>query len=396
VAAAGREPTAKMIARFAYTLIVIASIGVSIATLFAPNADLTGEILFGAATVSFGLVGLLLVVRAPGNRIGPVLVVAGALLALANGCDVYGAAGAAADPMWPGSAVAALVGDALFVVPIVLALIGVPLIFPDGHLISRRWRFIVWLTAVALAANTIGTLVGSSTATSGLANPLAVPELEPIGAFLGGFASATSVIGFGAAAAALWVRYRRGGPTERQQLKWLVAVAALAALFFPIAFIVPVQEIGNAAFILGTLTLIGLPLAIGLAILRYRLYDIDRIVSRSIAYGLITAILLAAYGAAILVLQGPLSALTGSDTILVALSTLIVAALFQPLRRRVQRVVDRRFDRARYDADRTAVDFAERLRDQTDLTAVTTALDRTTRTALAPRTTAIWIRGDER
>src|SRR4029079_16307925 len=98
------------------------------------------------------LVGLLLIARAPGNRIGPVLVLAGALLTLAIVCRGYGAAGADADPDWPGSALASVVGQALIVYPIVLALVGIPLIFPDGHLISRPWRFVVWRVFVAAAA----------------------------------------------------------------------------------------------------------------------------------------------------------------------------------------------------------------------------------------------------
>ena len=375
---------------------MIASIVISALTLVAPDADPTGGLLFGAATLSFGLVGLLLVVRAPGNRIGPVLVLAGALLAFAYGCDVYGQAGAAAEPAWPGSAYASLLGDALFVIPIIVALIGIPLIFPDGHLISRRWRLVVWLTVMALTANTLSTLIGPSTATSGVDNPFAVPGLEPLAAFLGGFASASSVVGFGAAAAALWIRYRRGDTTERQQLKWLVAVAALAAVFFPIAFIVPVPEIGNVAFILGSLTLVAMPLAIAVAILRYRLYDIDRIVSRTISYGVITALLVAVFLVVNVGLQAALSSVTSSNAWAVAGSTLLAAALFTPVRLRVQHVVDRRFDRARYDADRLTIEFGDRLRDEVDLSTLGDELDATVRRAFAPAGVGLWLRGGAR
>ncbi len=372
---------------------VIASIVLSALTIVAPGADPTGGLLFGAATLSFGLVGLLLIVRAPDNRIGPVLVLAGALLAFAYGCDVYGHAGAAADPAWPGSAYVQMIGDALFVVPIVLALIGIPLIFPNGHLISRRWRLVVWLAVMALTANTVASLIGPSTASSGVQNPFVVPSMEPLAAFLGGLASASSVIGFGAAAAALWVRYRRGDATERQQLKWLVAVAVLAAVFFPIAFIVPVQEIANAAFYLGSLTLVAMPLAIAVAIMRYRLYDIDRIISRTIAYGIITALLVAVFLVANLALQAALSSVTSSNALAVAGSTLLAAALFTPVRVRVQHVVDRRFDRARYDADRLTSEFGDRLRDEVDLATLGDELDATVRRAFAPERVGLWLRG---
>ena len=132
--------------------------------------------------------------------------------------------------------------------------------------------------------------------------------------------------------------------------------------------------------------------SVGIAMLRYRLYEIDRIVSRTIAYGVLTVILVAAYGSAILVLQGPLRAVLGGDTISVALSTLVVAALFQPIRRRVQHAVDRRFDRARFDAELTAAAFAERLRDQVDIAAVVSDLDRTVRSSLKPATAILWLR----
>jgi len=132
--------------------------------------------------------------------------------------------------------------------------------------------------------------------------------------------------------------------------------------------------------------------ATAVAILRYRLYEIDRIVSRTIAYGLLTVILVAAYWGAILLLQGPLRTVLGGDTISVALSTLVVAALVQPIRRRVQHAVDRRFDRARFDAESTAAAFAERLRDQVDIAAVVSDLDLTVQSSLKPATIGLWLR----
>src|SRR3954463_6578751 len=357
------------------TVIAVASIGVYVVMpLVAPKNDPTGVVLFGAATASFVVVGLILEMRSPGNRIGAVLLASGALLAFAYGCDVYGAAGAAADPHWPGAAIASVIGGAFFVVPIALALIGIPLIFPDGHLISRRWRFAVAFVVVAVAAGVMGSLIGATTATEGVRNPFAVPELEQMAEVLGGFASVTSVIGFALAAAAVWIRYRRGGAIERQQLKWLLAVASLATIFFPIAFIVPVQAIGNVAFILGSLTLVALPLAIAVAILRYRLFEIDRIISRTLSYAIVTGLLGAVFVAVILVLQTALAGAVGQGGIPVAVSTLAVFALFQPVLRRVRRTVDRRFDRARYDADHTAAQFGERLRWETHMDRVTSDL----------------------
>ena len=364
--------------------------------IVAPNSDMTGELIFGAATASFVLVGLLLIMRAPGNRIGPVLLATGALLAFGYGCDVYGSAGAQANPVWPGSVMASVLGGAFFVVPIALAFIGIPLIFPDGHLISPRWRLLVWLAIAALAAGVTGSLLGPTTATEGVPNPLAIPELEGLSEALGGFASATSLIGFTGAAAALWVRYRRGDPIERQQLKWLLAVAALAAIFFPIAFIVPSQLIGNTAFLLGSLTLIGLPLAVAVAVLRYRLFEIDRIVSRTVSYAIVTGLLGTVFFGVILVLQTVFAGALGGGGIPVAISTLAVFVLFQPVLHRVRRGVDRRFDRARYDGERTTAEFGERLRWETDMERVTSDLRDTVEHAVAPSSLAVWLRRPSR
>jgi hypothetical protein len=374
--------------------VAIASVGVFVVIPIAePVGDLVYAILFGSATASFVLVGCVLVNRVPGNRIGTLLLIAGALFAVAFGLTAYASAAAAAEPPWPGAALVAVLSDPIFVWPIIIALIGIPLVFPNGRLISRRWRWLVVLAVTATAMDTLSILLAHGpVGPANLPNPLAVPDLAPLAATLGGISSVTSVIGFGGAAAALWVRYRRGDLIERQQLKWLLAVAALAAVFFPAAFILPDPTASGVAFLLGTLTLIAFPVAIAIAILRYQLFEIDRIVSRTVAYVLITAVLVVAYAIAILVLQAPLETITGGNTVSVALSTLVVAALFQPLRRRVQAVVDRRFDRARFDAERTTAAFSERLRDEVDIATVTGDLDATVRTALKPSALGLWLR----
>jgi hypothetical protein len=321
------------------------------------------------------------------------LVLSGVLLAGSFALSGYAILGVAASPPWPAVGVAAVVADALVLYPIVLALIGIPLVFPDGRLISPRWRWVIVLVVVAMAAQTVQYLIDADTVGAiEVDNPFGNPDLEWLADFLGGFSSATSVIGFGAAAAALWVRFRRGDPIERQQLKWLLAVAALAAVFFPVAFIAPYSELNNVFFILGVMTLIALPIAIAVAILRYRLFEIDRLISRTIAYLLITTVLVVAYVGLVVVIGGPLADSQGGDTISIALSTLVVAALFQPLRRRIQRIVDRRFDRARIDADLTTAAFSERLREEVDIAALTTDLRDTVQAAIRPERLAIWLR----
>jgi hypothetical protein len=378
-------------------VVAIASIGVFLVAPFVtPDPDLAAVLVFGASATSSVIVGMVLIARAPGNRVGPLLLLAGTLLALGYAFGLYADAGAAAAPPWPGVGLLSVLGDSLFVYPIVIVLVGIPLIFPDGRLISPRWRAVVWLVVAAMAAQTVASLTSASSSIEGFDNPLAVPGLQSVDAILDGFSSATSVIGFGAAAAALWVRYRRGSPLERQQLRWLLAVAALAAVFLPAAFIVPDQDIANVAFILGALTLVALPITIAVAILRYRLYEIDRIISRTIAYTIVSLVLFGVFGVGVLLLSAALASFASGQTVAVAGATLIAYALFQPVLRRIRREVDRRFDRARYDGDRTAAAFSQRLRDETDLDAVTSDLSTTIRAALAPAALGVWIRNGGR
>ena len=191
----------------------------------------------------------------------------------------------------------------------------------------------------------------------------------------GGLAAIGAFVLLGLAVGAVVVRYRRSRGVERAQQKWLVASLGLMAIVFPLSFATDLGP-ADAIDLLSVLAGAILPVAIGIAVLRYHVFEIDRVVSRGIAYGLLTAVLVATYAAVILLLQGPLGSFLGGDTVSVALSTLVVAALFQPLRGRLQRCVDRRFDRARFDADLTSAAFSERLRDEVDIATVTADLAR--------------------
>jgi len=279
----------------------------------------------------------------------------------------------------------------------VMLLIGVPLFFPDGHLLSRRWRVVVWLTVAAIAATTLSKLFMPQLAgTDQIANPIGIPALEPGLRLLNLFSLLTAPIGFGAAVAAIVIRFRRGRGIERQQLKWFLTVAGTCAIAFLIGILPLAPDVQNTAFLVAFCGLIAMPIAIGVAILRHRLYEIDRLVSRTIAYALVTGGLVAVYLAVNLVLTTALSTLASGNSVAVAASTLVVAALFTPARRRVQHVVDRRFDRARYDGERTSAAFSARLRDQVDISAVTTDLDATVRAAIAPASVRVWLRAGDR
>jgi hypothetical protein len=198
--------------------------------------------------------------------------------------------------------------------------------------------------------------------------------------------------------ATLIVRFRRSSGPERAQYKWLLAAlgATLAAVIFAFAVILLGESDGDATW-MWTPAVIAypmIPLSILVAIRRYRLYEIDRIVSRTIGWAIVTGVLVAVFVGLVVALQAVLAPLTEENTLVVAASTLVAASLFQPLRRRVQHGVDRRFDRARYDSERVAASFAERLRGQVDLAGVERDFARTVAEALSPATSAVWIRVD--
>ena len=227
-------------------------------------------------------------------------------------------------------------------------------------------------------------------------NPLGVEALATIGA---GDLSNASLAVYGvsviASAAILVRRYRRSGPVVRAQIRWVAAAGIVPIVLFlallVVGNLVPsgVGDVLWSAWILSTTLL---PIAIGIAVLRYRLYDIDRIVSRSISYAIVTGILGATFVLTILGLQALLVSFTQSQTIAVAASTLVAASLFQPVRRGVQRSVDRRFDRARVDGDVTAIAFAERLREVVAIDALTNDLLETIDDSVKPTSRSLWLR----
>jgi hypothetical protein len=358
------------------------------------KVDLVWTAMFSSIIVAFVLVGALLAARVPGNPIGPVILWSGALLAttVAIGTVADVAAERGDVPDWIVGA-GLLINELGFIVPIVVILVGIPLIFPDGRLLSPRWRWFLVLCVSAVVALAISQIFGTGPIgpMEDIPNPFAIPALEPVTAVLEGYASWTSIIGFVGAMLSVVVRYRRGNEIERHQLKWLVAVSGVAAVALPLANVLPTSFYADFFFVIGLLALLALPLAIAVAILRYRLYDIDRIISRTIGWTLVSGLLVGAFAILVVGLQAVLSGVTQGETLAVAASTLIAFALFQPVRRTVQHAVDRRFDRARYDAKRTADAFAERLRDEVDLDTLAAELEQTVRGAIRPTAASIWL-----
>ena len=343
------------------------------------------------------VVGALLVSRVPGNAIGWWLVLAGVLLfaqSFAHGVSEGSILAQPAESPVVGWTV--LLVQLLELPTIVIVIIVVPLHFPDGRLPSPRWRWILGLTTVAIVASSVATLFGPGSdgpdGAGEIANPLAAPGLAPLLDALGTLVVVTVVPAFLGAAASVVVRYRRARTVERQQLKWLLAVASASTIAF-LASVVVQDEVANTVlYLLGYSGVAALPVAIGVAIMRYHLYDIDRIVSRTVSWTVITAALVVVFIGGVLAIQTVLADVTQAQTLAVAASTLVAAALFQPLRIRVQRAVDRRFDRASVDADRATAAFATRLRDEVDLETLTQELVGTVDEAVRPESSRLWLR----
>ncbi len=389
---AGQAPPKRHVARQLQALIVGLTVLVaSIATLARLLDDTTPTVLglvFLVATITFLVVGWLIAVRRPGNVVGPLVLAIGFPLA---GYVVLDAYIRHPEPM-PGIALAALL-ISLMDGPLFLAIALLFLVFPDGHLPSPRWRWLVGSTALFATLVFCGAALrpGAFPYYTWLENPLAPPP-TPLWAIWEGVYGLT-VLCIGLAALSLVGRWRRSGALERAQLKWVAAAASLvtAAMVTYGAEAGPngYSEVGDLAVgISWTL----FPMAIGAAILRYRLYEIDRIISRTIGWALVTGLLVAVFAGLVVGLQGVLAGFTQGQTLAVAASTLVAFALFAPLRRRVQRAVDRRFDRARYDGERVVTAFGERLRDRVDLASVEADIATTVHEALHPGSVAVWVR----
>jgi hypothetical protein len=374
------------------TLLMVAlAIVISGPSATADVADWSYLVVNGLACASLASTGALLTIRTPANPIGPLLLLAGALLAI--GLLAVSIVETRIGTPGPAPIVAGVIGDIPFVYAIVIVLIGIPLIFPDGRLPGRRWRPLVWIALAAAAAIAVVNLfrpgaVGETAAT----NPLDVPALYPYLPILEAATSLAFLVGVGGAAAAVWLRYRRGSRMVRHQLKWFVTVASVAAIAATVASVAPSEVIGDAAFVLATLALVGLPIAIAIAILRYRLYEIDRIISRTISWSIVSVVLVAVFVAVVVGLQTVLADLTDGNTLAVAASTLVVFAVFQPFRRRVQAAVDRRFDRSKVDAERTVAALTTRLRNDVDLDAVRREVLVAVDAALRPTVSGLWLR----
>ena len=343
------------------------------------------------------VVGGLIAARRPQNPIGWLLLASGLLVSLAQFAGQYAYYTLVTRPgslPW-GQAMLWLAGwpnNAGFVLVVFLLLL-----FPTGRLLSPRWRPVARFATAVYIINVVGRAFAPGPIDpqwfGPLPNPLGVEALVDLAPAAQAVATGLGIVAVLAAVASLLLRLRRARGVERQQLKWFCYAAAL----FPVAVLVAVAfpSLGsdNVDGLIVLPALLALPAAIGIAVLRYRLYEIDRLINRTLVYGLLTALLAAVYAAMVLALGwlfGGLGAQPPSWAI--AGATLAVAALFQPARRRIQQAVDRRFNRRRYDASKTVDAFSIRLRDQVDLDTLSTELLGVVDQTMQPSTVSLWLR----
>lgn len=384
--------------------------------LWISGSAAAGEAAAGLPVIAaYGLSALVVARRQPHNVVGWILAGIAVGAGLSSFCLGYVEGGG--DPTTrPLGVLAAWVGQWAYVVWISLAMLFLPLLFPTGRLPSPRWRPVVWLALLAVVLGTVSEATiptlevdTESAGSVTIANPIGLDRaLVDFLYLIGNVLLVVSVIG---AVASLVTRLRTARGRERQQVKWVAWTLALGAVGIIVAVIAaslePADGVaeGSAAVIyvvgaigwFGTLAMLGLgvPAAIAVAILRYRLYDIDVLINRTLVYGALTALLVTVYVVGVVSLQAALRAMSGqASQLAIVASTLAVAALFNPLRRRIQSFIDQRFYRSKYDARRTPESFSAKLRDETDLEALNDELVGVVRGTMQPEHVTLWLRAD--
>ena len=365
--------------------------------------------------LAFPLVGALVASRRPRNPIGWICLADGLLWILLSMTDSYSIYGVAKPGSVPFPVAIGTLGNQWLWVPTV-GLLGIYLLllFPDGRLPSRRWRPLAWLSGAVLVLESLteGLAPGPLENQGGVPNPFGLEGLPWL-------ADAALVLlpllplCILASAVSLVLRYRRSGGEQREQIKWIAFAASVAGLLYLIAIVSPfifAPEIVSGGgslpppplwvellFSVAVLGFAGVPVAIGFAVLRYRLYDIDVVINRTLVYGSLTAMLTLIYFGGVATMQAIFRAITDQEEqpqLAIVVSTLVIALLFTPLRRRIQSFIDRRFYRRKYDARKTLAAFSAKLRDETDLDALSDDLVGVVRETMQPSHISLWLRPD--
>ena len=370
------------------------------------------DLLTTVPVLAFPLVGALVSSRRPRNPIGWIFLAEGILWAFLGIIEYYGLYGLARPGSVPFPVGVYALGEWLWVLAVGLLGIYVVLLFPDGRLPSRRWLPLAWLSGAVIALGCVGNGLapGPIADFGGVRNPYGL-EGQP---WVAGAANAFVVVFLQcilASVVSLVLRYRRSLGEARQQIKWIAFSASVFGVGFVstmavglIAFVFAPESFDSAntppawfdlLFSIVLLSFGGVPIAVGFAVLRYRLYDIDVLINRALVYGSLTVLLAATYFGGVVGLQYVFRLLTGQgSTLAVVASTLAIAALFAPLRRRVQEFVDRRFYRRKYDARKTLEAFSARLRDETHLETLDADLVGVVIETMQPSHVSLWLRSE--
>ena len=355
--------------------------------------------------VSFSVVGALIASHRPENPIGWLFCAAALFYGIEIAGEEYAIYALFTNPdSLPLGAELAWLTEWFWVPGFGIILVFLPLLFPDGHLPSRRWRGVGWLGGLS-----IGLICVLTSIVLWPERGPALLQLEGFGGEVEEWRSAISewvlqlggpmllVAGLGAVIS-LFVRFRRARGDERQQIKWFASAAALTLAWILVAeVIVAEQQPGEIVALSGLLVIASIPVATGIAILRYRLYDIDRIINRTLVYGSLTVMLALLYFGGVSAIQALFGALTGQEKqpqLAIVVSTLVIAALFNPLRRRIKSFIDRSFYRSKYDAAKTLGAFSAKLREETDLDALSDALTSVVSETMQPAHVSLWLRSD--
>ena len=344
-------------------------------------------------------VGAVIVARQPRNRIGWLCCTVGLLIGPAFFAQAYAWYALVYRPgSLPGGLAMAWLGNWPWFAALSLVLTFLLLLFPNGRLVSPRWRVVAWAAAANLAVGSLWAMFKptlDSIEPQGLPNPLAPQQAESAFEVLQSVVLTALGLLTILSAASIVARFRRARGVERQQLKWFTYATVVSAVVWVIFAATGLQQRlpGALRYVVGATFLGAVPVAIGIALLRYRLYDIDRLINRTLVYGLLSVVLGLGYAAVVLVLGQQFGGVTRNPpSWVVAGATLAVAAAFRPARHRIQTAVDRRFNRRRHDAARTMEAFAVRLRDHVDLETLSTELLAVVDLTMEPTAVSLWLR----
>ena len=389
------QPRTRTLLAWAFWLATLGCCAAGLAVTLAVTRPLTVAVLVEGAAhalafpLGYATVGLVLSLRRPANPIGWLYAAAGLVWSLAIPGDswLYQLV-AEHRPLPLAAQVAAVFGEFSWAPATVLGVTLPALVVPDGRLRSRRWRPVAATSMVAAVLVVVGGgLAPAQLEDVSIANPFGLAG--PAGAVAGLLANVGTLLWVAtmvASLACVVVRFRSSGGVERQQLRWVAAGAAAAVAGLLAGAAVPQDNVLSGVLYASVLFI---PLAVAVAVLRYRLWDLDRLVSRTVTYAVVTALLVVPY---LLIVPAAGRLAQGSGSLAVAAATLAAAAVFQPLRRRVQELVDRRFNRRRYDAARTVEGFAAHLRDQVDLDALRAELLAVVDQTVQPVGASLWLR----